>query len=280
LNFRLLSWNVAGRARRLKDQVEAILEVGPDIVALQEVISRTAPIFCSAFLNSGYDFVVDSFGLSADLEVLKGPRRYGQLIASRYPLTPLTPAHFNVPWPERVLSAIVHLPGRKIELHNVHIPPGSSNGWTKIEMFEGIYQRLACELHLPRILCGDFNSPQAEYHDKTVVTWGQSIRKDGSVKIVRGYDRWDRGERNVLVGLIEYDLVDVFRSLSGFDVVEKSWFMMRKGVEFSRRFDHVFASRLLRCSKCEYVHSVRQKGLSDHSPMVVDFFRGRDKKMG
>jgi exonuclease III len=271
LNVRLLSWNVASRAKRLHDQVEAIIETKPDIVALQEVIFRTAPDYHLAFLSSGYDFVVDSYQLAADLDVLKGPRRYGQLIASRFPLAPLDPTFFDVPWPERVLSAILHLPGRDVEIHNIHIPPGSSNGWIKIEMFEGIYYRLACETNKPRIMCGDFNSPQAEHPDKTVVTWGQSITRDGSIKITKGLDRWDRGERSVLEGLAENDLVDIFRSLNGYGLDEKSWFTMRKGIELSRRFDHVFASRSLGWSYCEYFHEMRKRGLSDHSPIVVDF---------
>jgi exonuclease III len=195
------------------------------------------------------------------------------LSASRFPITPLDPTEFKVPWPECVLSAMVHLPGKDVELHNVHIPPGS-NGWTKIEMFEGIYKRLACRSEFARILCGDFNSPQAEYSDGSVVTWGQRIKKDGSIKVEKGHNRWGSGERSVLVGLSEYDLIDVFRSLNGYEVDEKSWFMMRKGVEFSRRFDHVFASRSLGWINCEYLHGLRKKGLSDHSPIVVEFSLG------
>ena len=30
----------------------------------------------------------------------------------------------------------------------------------KQEMFEGIFKRLACTSKIPRILCGDFNTPQ------------------------------------------------------------------------------------------------------------------------
>lgn len=110
-----------------------------------------------------------------------------------------------------------------------------------------------------------------------MVTWGQRIKKDGSIKVEKGHNRWDSGERNVLVGLAEYDLVDVFRLLNGYELDEKSWFMMRKGVEFSRRFDHVFSSRSLKWVDCGYLHEMRKRGLSDHSPIVGDFQLDREE---
>jgi endonuclease/exonuclease/phosphatase family metal-dependent hydrolase len=44
-------------------------------------------------------------------------------------------------------------------------------------MFEGIYRRLACSSDRPRILCGDFNTPQKEMADGEVVTWGQDTEE-------------------------------------------------------------------------------------------------------
>jgi hypothetical protein len=38
-----------------------------------------------------------------------------------------------------------------------------------------------------------------------------------------------------------------------------------------RRFDRVFASTALNARGCRYLHEFRQKGLSDHSPIEVDF---------
>jgi hypothetical protein len=105
--YRLLSWNVAGRARRLPDQIDAILAVRPDTIALQEVTLGTAPVFHAFFRSSGYPYTIDSFQISTSREQLKGPRRYAQLLASRFPLTPLDPANFDIPWPGRELSAIL-----------------------------------------------------------------------------------------------------------------------------------------------------------------------------
>jgi exonuclease III len=39
----LLSWNVAGRVKRLPEQAERLLELGADVVCLQELTRNTLP---------------------------------------------------------------------------------------------------------------------------------------------------------------------------------------------------------------------------------------------
>ena len=207
--------------------------------------------------------------------------QYGEMLASRWPLSPFPPAAFPVPWPERVLSALLESPWGTIEVHTTGMPPGVSNGWLKVEMLEGIYTRLACPTPRARILCGDLNTPQAESADGCITTWGQVITPHERVRIwtskrdafgrVDTGDRWDAAERNVLTGLAQFDLPDVFRILHGYGVVEYSWYWQGKGRCIGRRFDHVFASRQLCAVRCEYLHALREMGLSDHSPIEVDF---------
>ena len=60
-----------------------------------------------------------------------------------------------------------------------HLPTGVGHGWIKIGTFEGIFARLACTSTTPRILCGDFNSPQAEGPGGEIITWGQDEGRDG-----------------------------------------------------------------------------------------------------
>jgi exonuclease III len=86
---------------------------------------------------------------------------------------------------------------------------------------------------------------------------------------------WDAGERRVLTGLAEYDLIDVYRSLHGYSATNSSWILRRGSREIGRRFDHVFASRALAPASCAYLHDLRTCGLSDHAPVEVTFaFRG------
>jgi exodeoxyribonuclease-3 len=278
--MRLISWNVHGRVRSLAKQSEALHQRCPDVVALQEIRPTTVAHWREQLAQSGLPYSVDSFVLQNSSLGAMRRRQYGEILASRWPLSPLPPLAFPVPWPERVLSALLQSPWGTIEVHTTGIPPGVSNGWLKVEMFEGIYTRLACPTPLARILCGDLNTPQAESADGRVTTWGQDIMPDGRARIWKsrnkfGYidagTRWDAAERNVLTGLAQFDLADVFRTLHGYGVVECSWYWKAKGRCIGRRFDHVFASRRLSPVRCVYLHALREMGLSDHSPIAVDF---------
>lgn len=276
--MKLISWNVAGRVRGLDNQVAALAQRRPDVLALQEIRRTTAARFHDELSRIGLPYGIDSFALSSNSERLVGPRQYGELIASRWPIRSLPPEGFPVPWTERVLSALIESPCGAIELHTTHIPPGASNGWIKIEMLEGIFARLACESQRPRLLCGDFNTPQEEMLDGTIVTWGQwklpdgRVAGDGTWRDPHGREdtnaRWDMGERNVLEGLSRYDLQDVYRLLHGYARQDFSHYVHRK---IGRRFDHVFASRSLNAVNSEYLHSFREGELSDHSPIEVIF---------
>jgi exonuclease III len=81
----------------------------------------------------------------------------------------------------------------------------------------------------------------------------------------------DAAERRVLVSLAEHDLHDVFRHLYGHGTTAFSWYSNHRGTRVGRRFDHVFASLSLVPVSCEYLHSLRQQGLSDHSAVEVRF---------
>ena len=177
------------------------------------------------------------------------------------------------PWPEKALSVVTETPVAEVEVHTAHVPPGSSNGWTKIRTFNGIFSYLARASPVARILCGDFNSPQRETADGQVVTWGQD-EVDGRFVPWGRYkggtgNEWDDGERSVLVGLAKFDLHDVFRGLHGFGVEDFSWYLKRNGKIVGRRFDHVFASRQFKILDCRYLHALREAGLSDHSPIAA-----------
>ena len=265
--MRLISWNVAHKAERLGEQLESLRARNPDVIALQEVTTRTAARFRERLSAIGLAHIVDSTGL-----VAAHGRRYGNLIASRWPLHALPSSEFPQPFPERIVSAVIASPRGGVEVHNAHIVPGVTNGWQKIEMFEAVFSRLARTTSTLRILCGDFNSPQLELLDGRVVTWGQKLDRSGVVRAPSArMERWDRGERSVLQGLAAFDLIDIFRRLHGFGAQEWSWYWRSGERRIGRRFDHVFASSALDAKACRYLHALREGGLSDHSPIEVDF---------
>src|SRR5262249_40833776 len=149
----------------------------------------------------GFRYLVDSLSTVRPRNTPRGPRRYGVAIASVEPLHRLKP--IRVPWMEKTLSASVSRRNGRLHVCTAHIPPGSSNDWTKIEVLEGIYQALARHSRVPRILTGDFNTPQSESEAGEVVTWGQWIDECGKPSIWGKFKggtgiRWDSAERQIL----------------------------------------------------------------------------------
>jgi exonuclease III len=270
--LRLVSWNIRqGGGKRIDAQTAFCAQLGPDVVCLQEVSKTSRHSYRAALAAAGLPYAIDSFELAADPTLLRGPRRYGELIASRWPLDPLAD-RFDAPWPERILSAQISSEP-PLEVHTTGIPPGSSNGWVKVEMLEAIYRGLARPSAIARILCGDFNLPQAEGADGEVMTWGQRRRPDGRLRICRRIrggpgERWDRAERAIATGIEAHDLADVYRQINGYQVRAASWYTT---TGIGRRFDHVFASARLEPVRCDYCDEARVRRLSDHAPVVADF---------
>ena len=265
INMHLVSWNVAHRTSKTPQQCDYFLSKSPDVIALQEVtpkyLDRVEPLLS----EMGYT------GIASSLHSQKGlplNRSYGVLIASKLPMK--VGVQIDLPWSEKSLTVTINPGEEEVNLTTGYIPPGSTNVWAKIDNIEALVAGLRSTR---TILCGDFNCPQAELSDGTIVTWGQRIKSDGRIKQkrrLRGGDglRWDSAERSLFTDLADRGLVDVYRSLHGFGDAY-SWVLRRKGSEVRRRFDHVFSD--LSVSSCEYDHAPRLEGLSDHAALSVDF---------
>ena len=83
--MRLIKWNVAGRVTRSDEQIKALAVHEPDLIALQEVTAKTAPLLRARLKALGLANQQDSFSLCATPASLIGPRRFGQLVAARWP---------------------------------------------------------------------------------------------------------------------------------------------------------------------------------------------------
>lgn len=274
--MKIISWNVANRIRKRQLQLEALVIREPDIIGLQEVTCRTLPLWVEGLQKEGYITILSFDLLSGSKSRFIGLYRYGVLIASRWPLTSINQSSLKIPWQERLVSVLIHSPNVDFEFHVAHIPCEASHSWLKIDTFEEIFKYLTrSSCNCPRILCGDFNSPQAETKSGEVITWGQKILADGQVRLInraRRGDAWDAGERSVIEGLAEYGLCDIFRLLNGYESEEFSWVLRRKGKIISRRrFDHIFASKRFNPVSCQYIHSFREESFSDHSAIEATF---------
>jgi exodeoxyribonuclease III len=266
VTLRLISWNINKR-RAIAQQIEALAIRQPDLIALQEVTARNLEAVRNYCAEIGLPYVLDS-----KVEAQISHRGY-VVIASRWPLKRKrrSPSLHPLPCAEGTLTALVDSPYGKLELHAVHVPTITNPDWLKCEFLEELGSRLSCPCPHHRVLCGDFNFPQRELAEGVVITFGERIRRDGTYHVRRGHERQAVAERNILVGLSDYDLRDVYRSLNGFTPQEHSWVARNRGREFGFRLDHMLASQSLRPEECRYLHPLREHGLSDHSAIEAVF---------
>ena len=172
--MKIISWNVGRNLRKIDKQL-SILEENPDVLCLQEVTQKSFLEFQKKLLGY-YDHIAFSLDLIEDKNLLKGARRLGVLVASKFEIQYRDIDEFDIPWRERVLNLDIIAP-QKFLFYGVYIPPGSSNKWIKIETLEGLYNGLLTQTDYPKIMCGDFNVPQEE-NENGVITFAQKIQKN------------------------------------------------------------------------------------------------------
>jgi len=270
MNMKVLTWNIGGYLKKASHQLEFVHSINPDILTLQEVILSSYNIWRPKLIDNGYN-VLSSFDLFPEF-TFQGPRKYGVLIASKWNIKHVEYDYNLLPWPEKLVGLQLKTPMGKIEIFTTHIPPGASNGWIKIDTLNGVYNVLASR-NLPRILTGDFNTPRYEYKDGTIITFGHRQNKNGvwvdnGKRNGKSRELWNAGELRILSGLQEFQMVDVYRYLNGYSKQDFSWYYRGK---LGRRFDHIFASNILKPIECEYINGILQKRLSDHKPLYALF---------
>jgi exonuclease III len=249
----VLTWNVAGRLSRLDEQADRVLRHRPDVLCLQEVIPNALQRWRGRLQAAGYTVVASAVAPEA-----ARVHRLGVLVASRLPLTG-SDQPVAVPWPERLLSADVQPAGwpQALRVVCLHAPLSQRPDQVKVRTFEAVYAILADLGDRPAILCGDLNTPQYEARDGTIQTFAQT--RTGRLRPERG-ERHDRAERMIVGGPPGWQ--DAFRTLHGYEARDRSW---KTGRHPGYRLDHILISPGLTAAACDYDHSLRTDGLSDHS---------------
>jgi exonuclease III len=255
---RLVTWNVAGRVRRRPEQLEALAALEPDAIALQEVTPTTAGAWRADLEARGYAVRTSLDALAARPA---GRRPLGVLTAARDGLR-LRPGA-GVPWPERLLVVRLGAPFG-VELWNLHSPISPSPGLAKVRTHEAVHDGLARRGRLPRVLCGDLNTPRRETPEGEVLTFARTTT--GRLRPERG-ERWDRAELALIRGLEGAGFRDAFRAIHGYGPRDRSWTWPNGG---GYRLDHVIVSAQLEVRECRYLHAWREAGLSDHSGMLAE----------
>lgn len=268
---KLLSWNVAGRLGKLDRQLACVIECEPDVVALQEITDGTYDGWRTGLSEAGYS-VIDNVDLAAaPYPPPPYPRGVGRggtiarknfnLTASRLPIEPATGLSFPDPdearlaFPEKYLVAELELDGKRVEVHNAHSPPGSSRGRLKPQAFRAMRRRVDERPDVPKLLCGDFNTPQSETDDDVVT---MASRHPGL------HDEWEEAEGAILR---HPRLRDVYRELrqpgEDFAVSHRT----RGG---PGRYDHIYASEHFRARRYVYRMDWLESRLSDHAAVEAD----------
>lgn len=260
MTLKILTWNTAGRTKRIPDQWEYLKMKDADIVCLQE-IQQGGDLIWRDHLNSHYPYIVSSVSFVKNRSKT-GPRKYHLIIASKQEIELDRNSSEYVPWVERLL--VVNLTRFNLKIATTHIPPGGNNGWVKIEFFEGLYKMLEAR---PTILTGDFNSPRHEFEDGTLVTWGQRINSKGEItlrKRIHGQDgiRWHEGELKLLKGIRQINYKDMYRDKHGYDLAY-SW-LTGKNKDIKYRFDHIIGPSEIEVLSATYDNK-SMRSLSDHS---------------
>jgi exonuclease III len=251
----LVSWNVAGRVKRLPEQAEHLLTLNADVMCLQEVTLSTLPTWQAVLAEAGYPGIAHG-----ELPVGGRRRRLIVVTASRTTLHPVLVD--GAPWPERVLA--VHL-SDGTEIVNVHSPISPKPDLAKIRTHEAVYRHLADKRPgYARVLCGDLNTPRKEHEDGSAWTFARD--RYGRLRPDRG-ERWDQAELALIRGLEAYGYRDAFRLLHPHALDEVSWGWARWTGGY--RLDHLIASPDLAVEECRYEHGWREHGLSDHSALVA-----------
>jgi exonuclease III len=270
--LRLITWNVARRVSRIVEQATALAAREPDVVALQEVTRRTAPLWRSAFGFMGLSHVRSSLDDADPGREPAGRRSTGVMVASRTPLDAVAQP-LNVPWPETAVRAAAQTARGPIEVCCVHVP-NAANGLVKVKTLQAIRLGVLAATPAPRVVCGDLNTPRRELPSGEVLSFARDSQ--GRLRPERGHE-WDAAELGVVPGLGELGYRDVFRAVHGYGRSEPSWTWRRiAGHGGGWRIDHVFASTQLRPLACGYHHDWREQDLSDHSALEADLAYATD----
>lgn len=265
----VLSWNIRGITgigeKRLGRILAAVREQDVDLLLLQEVTAERD-------LRDRIREQLEGIGLRGFFfsGETTGQKKYGNVIASQWPVEPQTRGWApRAPWEPLLARATVHMEPVVVDVISAHIPNGSDHGWKKIETFEALAYALQNAPDQPRILGGDFNEPREVMPSGHMITFGQSVHADGTIsssgmKTKNGEAhpryRWDHAVRSVLAGPSSHGLRHVFHDRHGWSAPTTH---VIRGAD--RFFDHLLVSHHFSVVDAGYLHEWRERGLSDHS---------------
>jgi exonuclease III len=255
---RVLTWNLAGRVKGIEPQVRAVTSQEWDVVCLQELTPTTIDRWSEALSAAGLHVAVSVLEPGAS-----GSRRLAVAIAAREPLAVVDVP--DLPWPERHLAVRTAVDGLDTEVHTLHAPLSGKPDRVKVRTLETLFEHLSSPGGPPRILTGDLNTPSYESRQGEIQTFART--RSGKIRPDYG-ERHDAAELLLIQDLPRLGWSDAFRTLHGYLARDRSYMFANR--KFGWRLDHILASPPFQPVACEYVHSWRDDGMSDHSAMWAE----------
>jgi endonuclease/exonuclease/phosphatase family metal-dependent hydrolase len=267
--FQIATWNVNFRRASVLEALTTLHHV-PDILTLQEVTVEQADAFRERLREMGLLYVLYS-GRAARTE-----KRYGNLIASRWPVESVDAGSLKAafPWPQLVAYAVIKMAGCPVHVITAHVPNGAGNGWAKIDTFRALAKIVRGAKGSPCILTGDFNEPQFAIEGNRIVTFGQEPTPNGKYRCWNQWsfkgrsgtgEEWDSAVRWFFEDREDHGLRHAFWEAAGPGTMAPSHISRGN----PRWFDHIFISGGFQVESCDYLHDVRLKGFSDHSALLA-----------
>ena len=158
-HLRVVTWNIHGcvgndRRHDIERIGKIIRTMAPDVAALQEVDSRRKSLTQSDIYNY-LRYQVGDHGHRA-WSISGADGHYGQMLASRFPMTDRQVHDISVPRrePRKVIEAYVRMPGGPVRVFATHLGLRRGERRKQVEQLRDIVQT---DLTTPALLLGDLN---------------------------------------------------------------------------------------------------------------------------
>ena len=244
VRVRLINWNVRSPSeKRAAAQAEWLVASGADVIVLTELRAGSAGLATlSRLLTESYTIRIPE--AEAGNYIVLIASRKGTARVVDLPLTAYT---------HRAVGFIVDTPYGATLLVGVYVPsrgPAHARNLDKSAFQTHLAERLPFILGMPGV-------------QHTIVAGDLNVVERGHVPHHDVFGEW---EYLFYDAFASHGLLDAYRLVSC--QIDHSWFG-RSGRGY--RFDHSFVSSSLapHVASCNYVHSVRADGLSDHSAMQL-----------
>jgi exonuclease III len=245
--MKFLSWNIRqGGGTRILRIVDGITEHSPDVIALIEFRTGPGASICAELAARGWPSAKSSDPAGSD---------NGICVMSRTPLVRARPCPAP---PENIVRWLdIDLPECRFGFSVLHIMGSSSKlgggvrGEAKTRFWNAVLGAAEARLDEPYMLIGDFNTG-AHLQDEKGKTFF-CAEHFAKLSALGWTDLW----RHHNSGLTQC-----------------TWYSTLKGGARGNgfRLDHTFATASLcsRIKSCRYSHAERERGVSDHSTLIVE----------